>query len=260
MRIEHIGKGEPELAILGAVHGDELCGVHAIEALLDEDPDVQKPVKCIIANEPAVEQHVRYIDTDLNRVFPGDPAAETYEPRLAYRLQAELEGCTTLSMHSTQSDGRPFAIVDESGPLAETICPQLSVAAVVEAADEFPHALVHHVDVVEVECGLQGTEQAADNAEQLVWEFLAATGALSDRSEPSERALPVLSLKRLIPKPDGGSYEVHVENFDRVEKGAVVATVDGEEITATESCYPVLVSEHGYDQRFGYTAELIDQW
>lgn len=42
MHVEQLGNGNPELAILGGVHGDEPCGEHAIEALLDAEPAVSR--------------------------------------------------------------------------------------------------------------------------------------------------------------------------------------------------------------------------
>lgn len=255
MRVEQFGDGEPELAILGGVHGDEPCGEHAIEALLDADPPVNKPVKCIIANERALERNVRYTETDLNRGFPGNPDTEAYEPRLAHELLEELEGCITLSLHSTQSYDRPFALVEEADPFAEMICPYLSIDAIVEVGkDGVPGGLVSYVDVVEVECGTQGSTQAAENAVEIVDEFLAATGAIDNPIEPTG-ALPVYELGEPIPKAGGETYAVHVENFDRVEPGEIVATVDDREIVAEESFFPVLLSADGYNEQFGFAAE-----
>jgi predicted deacylase len=256
MRVEQLGEGEPELAVVGSVHGDEPCGAHAIETLLEEAPDVTQPVKFIIANERALDSGVRFIDTDMNRAFPGDPDSDMHEQRLAAELLDELRGCTTFSMHSTQSYERAFAIVDETGPFAASICPALSVDLLVETVDFGKDTLVGYADAVEVECGLQGSERAKENAVQLVREFLNAMGALADTDEPEEEALPVYRLRRLIPKKPAESYAVHVPNFERVDKGAPYATIDDEDLIAEEAFYPVLMSSYGYDDQFGYAAEL----
>lgn len=256
MRVEQLGEGEPDLAVVGSIHGDEPCGAHAIETLLDEAPDVERPVKFIIANERALDRNVRYVETDMNRVFPGDPDAEAYETRLAHELLEELRGCTTLSMHSTQSYGGPFAIVDEAGPLASSICPYLSIDVLVETAEFVENTLVGYVDVVEVECGTQGTDEAAENAIQIVREFLTAAGALSGSIDQEETAIPVYQLQKLIPKQPADSYAVHVKNFERVSEGSPYATIDDTELIAEEPFYPVLMSPYGYDRQLGYAAEL----
>jgi hypothetical protein len=178
MRVEQLGEGEPEVAVVGGIHGDEPCGVRAVEAVLDARPAVERPVKLVVANEAAAAAGQRYLDVDLNRSFPGDPDGEGHEHRLAYDLLAELRGCTTLSMHSTQSYAGPFAIFEGIGPLARAACPHLTLDAVVDASAFTEGRLIaHHPETVEVECGRQGSPGAARNALRLVGEFLAAAGA-----------------------------------------------------------------------------------
>lgn len=255
MRVEQLGAGEPEIAVVGAIHGDEPCSVHAVETLLDKAPAVERPVKVIIANERALAQNERFIDTDLNRVFPGDPDAEAYEERLATDVLAELRGCPTLALHSTQSTSKPFALVTETGPLAETVCPQLSIEALVEAGACVDTALGAHVDAIEVECGLQGTAQANTNAERLVSEFLGAMGALPSKPARTD-SVAVFRLCHPIPKPPATEYAVHVPNFERVAPGETYATSDDRALVAEEAFYPVLMSAAGYERQFGYAAEL----
>lgn len=204
MQIETLGEGEPKIAIVGGIHGDEPCGVHAVETLLDE-----------------------------------------------------LRGCRTLALHATQSTARPFALVTEIGAVAERLCPQLSIDAVIEAGSCVGTALGAHITAIEVECGLQGTEQATAAAERLISEFLQATGAMPGPDAP-ERTLPVYQLREAIPKRNATAYEVLVNNFERVEKDTPFATIDGEPQTAEEAFYPVLLSASGYERQFGYAADLID--
>ena len=256
MRIEQLGEGDPEIAVVGGIHGDEPCGVRAVEHLLDERPAVDRPVKCIVANEEALEQGTRYVEADLNRVFPGDPDGDAHEVRLAVDLLAELQGCTTLSMHSTQSYTGTFAIVAKDElTLAQSICPYLTLDAVVDASAFIEGRLIEHVeDVIEVECGYQGSEQATENAISLVEEFLAALGALP-AGEPHTSEVPLYRLTHLIPKGAAEAYDVPATNFERVAAGEPYATVDGEELIAEQSFYPVLMSPYGYENEFGYAAE-----
>ena len=257
VRVERIGDGagEPELAVVGAIHGDEPCGAHAVEGLIDDPPPVERPVKLIVANERALERGVRYVDADLNRAFPGAPGADTHEGRLAHALRSELVDCTAFSIHSTRSHDRPFAVVNGRGPLAEAVCPYLSVEAVVDAGEFTEGRLVDYASVVEVEAGLQGSPAAARNAASLAREFLGAVGALP--AGPRRERLPVYRLRRLVPKRPAESYGMLVSNFERVDAGEPYATVDGEELVADESFYPVLMSAYGYETQLGYAADLV---
>ena len=262
VRVERLGEGTPEVAVVGGVHGDEPCGWRAIERLLAADPDVDRPVKLVVANERAIERGVRYVDEDLNRAFPGDPEGDTHETRLAAELAREIAGCTTLALHSTQSHPDPFAIVHRIDDFARVVVPQLSTVAAVDTGPMVEGRLFSAASALEVECGLQGTETAAENGYRLVREFLAAVGALGspvatdgDRDPTGE--VPVFRLRRPIPKPGPGPHEVFVENFQPVAAGERFATADGDPVVAEEPFVPVLVSANGYDDVYGYAADRV---
>ena len=256
MTVVQLGTGTPEIAILGGVHGDEPCGVRAVERLLEEEPALKRPVKFVIANERALENGVRYIDEDLNRAFPGNPEADTHEGRLAATLQEELEHCLTFSMHSTQSHAEPFAIVNELSQTARDICPQLPVTSLVETGPYAEGRLFSEIETIEVECGLQGSEAAAENADRLTRAFLTAVGALP--GDTVRRELPVFELVDKIKKDAADHYEVFVENFERVEAGDPFAAADGTPQVANDPFYPVLMSPYGYRDVFGYTARKLE--
>lgn len=258
MYVERLGTGEPELAVVGAIHGDEPCGEYAVQTLLDERPPVQRPVKFVIANEEALAREQRSVETDLNRAFPGDPNAPTHEGRLAAALGVELRGCTVLALHSTQSYDGMFALVNGIGSVARSICPRLSVDAVVETKGANEGRVFSVApDTIEVECGHQGSEQAAENAVRVTREFLAATGALPNAASPRQLDLPVFQLRGPIPKRSADSYDVFVSNFEEVTAGEVFAAVDGQDVVADEPFHPVLLSSYGYEEVFGYRAERV---
>lgn len=259
MRVERLGDGEPELALVGGIHGDEPCGVRAVEELLEDPPDLERPVKLVVANERAVAAGERFVDVDLNRSFPGDPTADAYERRLAADLRRELEGCRTLAFHSTQSHPEPFAVVSGLGAIARDIAPRTSVVAAVDTGPHVGGRLFEVGDVLEVECGLQGSTRATENAHRLGREFLAATGALEGVDPPEPTPVPLYRLTRTIPKGPAAEYEVYAENFTEVAADEPFAAADGETLHAEASFYPVLLSADGYDDLFGYAAEYRGQ-
>lgn len=256
MRVETLGEGEPDVAVVGGIHGDEPSGPAAIEALLDDPPNVERPVKLIIANEEALAAGERYLEEDLNRAFPGDPDADTHEGRLAAELAAEIVGCVTLSLHSTQSYPEPFAIVPEVTDLVREIVPALPVDVVVESGQFVDGRLLAITDVIEVECGYQGSDRAAENASALVDAFLRATGVLPGPVERRED-IPLYRLARSVPKASAGEYDLLAANFERVSSGEAFAAADDERFVADEPFYPVLMSAEGYESIFGYAAERV---
>ncbi|MFB6354513.1 MAG: succinylglutamate desuccinylase/aspartoacylase family protein [Halobacteriales archaeon] len=256
MRIVQLGEGRPEVAVVGAVHGDEPCGPRAIERLVDDDPAVERPVKLVVANEAALDAGVRYVDWDLNRAFGDGVSEAAHEYDLAPRLAAALEGCVALSIHSTRSTDEPFALVKAGHDRAKSICPFLSVAALVEVDAEEGRLFATDAELIELEAGLQGTEAAAENAYRIAREFLTAVGVLP--GETLARELPRFALGDPIPKPPGERYRVLGENFQRVAAGEPYAEVDGEPLVAETAFYPVLLSADGYDDIFGYRGQPLD--
>lgn len=254
MRTYTLGEGRPEVAVVGGIHGDEPCGEAAIERLVAADLPVERPVKLIVANEAAAERGVRFLDADLNRAFDVQEG-DGHEHHLSRALAAEVEGMTTLSLHSTQSYAEPFAIVNGLDEAASEVVTRLPVDAVVNVANDADGRLfaLEATPLVEVECGLQGSPEAADNAERVVRAFLGATGVLPETREP--RSVPVYRLGESIAKPPAERYEVHAENFRRVERGDVFASADGRRFVADDDFYPVLLSAEGYDDIFGYVGE-----
>jgi hypothetical protein len=256
MKVTTLGDGEPEVAIVAAVHGDEPTGLRPIERLVEEDPAVRRPVKLIVANERALERNVRFVDEDLNRAFPGNPDAETHERRLAAKLAAELDGCTTLSIHSTQSHDEPFAVAHRLVDPVRNLVPRLPVTAVIETGEFVQGRLFEAVErLVEVEAGRQGTERAAENADRIARAFLAATDVLPGHAPSCE--LPVFRLMGEIPKAPADRYEVFAENFEPVAAGEAFAAADGVETVADDRFYPVLMSPEGYADVYGYEADRV---
>jgi predicted deacylase len=250
MQVHTVGSGTPDVAVVGAVHGDEPCGARAIERFLDADLSVDRPAKLIVANERALERGVRYVDTDLNRALPGDPESDLYEERLAHELLAEVEGCTTLGIHSTVSYDGPFANVAYLNERKREVAAHLPVDGVVDFTVVADGRSVELPKFVDIEAGRQGSAAAADNAYDCLLAFLRTTGVLP--GDPPAPDPPFYEVTEPMYKESGRRYRFLAENFERVDPGERFATVDGDPLVAEEAFWPVLTSDHGHDTLFGY--------
>lgn len=259
MRVEVLGDGPPEVAVVGGIHGDEPCGVKAVEHLLGADLAPRRPVALVIANEEAIDQGVRYVERDLNRAFPplgtGEEFAfsNTHEGRLARELFDLLEDTITLALHSTRSHPHPFSVVVEPTREELDVCARLPVDVTVDSTAIPDGRLLESTRTVEVEAGYQGSQAAVDNAIDVSRAFLSATGVLDGPAVPGEKDL--FRVQRPIPKRSAGDYDVFARNFELVRKGEPFAAVEGELLYAERDFYPVLLSAYGYEDLFGYEAE-----
>ncbi len=255
VRVEYLGEGVPRIAIIGGIHGDEPSGADAVSRLIEDDPPVEKPVKLIIANEEALSQGVRFIDTDLNRAFGESPDESAHEYELARELAREIEGCLTLSLHSTQSHEEPFGIVNELSDELQRVCPYLSIVALVLVDGQDGRLFASNSSLIEVEAGYQESEIARENAYRIAREFLTATGVLHGWTVGRE--LPIFRMGDRLPKPAASTYEVLARNFEEVPAGTVYAKADDEEFVAEEPFSPILLSANGYQNQFGYKGDRV---
>jgi succinylglutamate desuccinylase len=233
------------------VHGDETSGWEAVQKLKESDIEIKEPLKVILANEKAYQQGERFLDVDMNRVFPGDPEGDRYEERVAHELVQEVGGLKFIDLHSTASEEAPFAIVEyPSNQQLEMI----KSTGIQEAAD-MTHvgAKNPELEFVGVEVS-EKSEDPAEDAYEVLKNFLAAEGVIDADHQKSS---PVLF--EVYATEEGRGYEFLAENFSEVEEGEVFARRgDGDEKVADEQFYPVLMSTDGYDEIIGFKAKKRD--
>lgn len=104
------------VAILGGVHGNEPVGPMLLDEL-QENLKIDKGVVYLVyANPQAIEKNIRFVESNLNRVFKKDNLGKTYEEKIALELQELLDVSDgLLDLHAfTQSEGEatPFIICE----------------------------------------------------------------------------------------------------------------------------------------------------
>ena len=251
MKVYQRGNGDPEFTVTGSIHGDEPVGKKAIEKILDKDFEFLKPVQFIVVNEEALELDKRFVEVDLNRSFPGFKESEIKEERLAAQLLDQIGDSKVLDIHSTHSFDRPFATTESfDNPMMEML-----KASGVENAVKFAEdsgTLTDYVEGIVVESGLQHSDQAVENAVDVIENFLAYFGVIDEEFEASDPE------KFVQQEKVEGDWQFLAENFQKVEKGDVYArNEEDEELVAEKDFYPVLMSTEGYEGMLGHKAQKL---
>ncbi len=98
-----------KILIIGGMHGNEPLGPKLVKSLQDRpirDADI------LIANPKAVAANTRFAYEDLNRAFPGDPEAASYESRRAAQLMQQCQNYDLiLDFHNTLSPNNDCAFI-----------------------------------------------------------------------------------------------------------------------------------------------------
>jgi len=250
MKTEILGRGEPDYAVVTCIHGEESCGWEAVQKFKESGYDLEEPLKVILANEKAFELGERYVDVDMNRVFPGDPDSEKYEERMAYKLERELKGLNVLDIHSTVSREAPFGII--VGDNGEEI--DLAKSAGIQQLVDMSYVGGMSPEICSMTVELSRTSgNPAEDAYDLLVNFLAAEGLIDvefERSNPE--------FFKVYSKEEGSGYEFLASNFQKVEEGEVYAEKEDGQKAAEQDFYPVLMSTDGYDDMIGFKAEKRD--
>ncbi len=254
MEVTEKGPGDPDLAVVYCTHGDETAGKKAVEKLLEQDPEFRRGVKFVFANEKAYREGERFIDTDLNRSFPGNPESDSYEERLAAKMVEELKDVKALDLHETRVSPTPFALFTNTDPETVEALQQTGVEKAVEISYT-PGCGINHYGGIEVETGPRGTEESEKTAYKVLKQFLVNNEALDGEKELSRPE--IYSVYGEEERP-GKAWKADVENFTLVEEDEAFAFRDGDELEASESFVPVLFAE-SYPDIFGFKAVRLEK-
>jgi len=127
------GKHKPSIFFFCCTHGNEIAGFKALNQLFDNLYELENHVEAniygIIGNREAHEKNMRYIDTDLNRIWTRDnllqidqkmrKAHEFRELKSIYQIIEEKSMDKTgelyfVDLHTTSSQSKPFIVMNDS--------------------------------------------------------------------------------------------------------------------------------------------------
>jgi len=261
----------PALVVLGAVHGNEVCGAHAIARAFDDLLHGRlvlargRLTLVPVANPLAFRQGTREGERNLNRRFVPQAAPRDYEDRVTCQLAPVLAAHDALlDLHSFHTPGDPFAMVgprDNSGPrepfarageemaLARALGAPCVVEGWLEVYDRASRARGELPDeegigtneymrsqggyAVTLECGQHEDPEAIEVAERALHGALAALG-LAQVEAPAPLTGPSTRLRDVVLRESPGDRLARGwHSFDAVEAGDVIGVrADGRPVRA----------------------------
>lgn len=250
----------PHIAVVGALHGNETCGLHVIERVL-ADPEaiggsLTKGTLIFVHGNPrATEQRRRFTKggSDINRLFKyeyvDDLALEawTYEHHRALELQPLIADVDAmLDIHSASRPTQPFAICDGR---REGIELARRTGCHVTYGWDGPGMLMEHVSIgalvargspaLSVECGQHESPDAESTAWLVFRRFLAALELVDDGELPEPGASYRL-FGRVVKPTHAFELSRDFASFDRLAPGELLGQGDGVSIRVEEEAYLLL--------------------
>ncbi|MEM6730157.1 MAG: succinylglutamate desuccinylase/aspartoacylase family protein, partial [Myxococcota bacterium] len=213
----------PTLAVIGALHGNEPCGLRAIERLEAELTSgelelVSGSVVLVHGNPEATRQYRRFSDggADLNRIFDFGFLDHLPEARWSYEHHRALalrplvdEWTAVLDLHSASFPTAPFAIWPYGSPPLPMLR-RMGLEVVTRSWDGLglpgSQALISVLSqqrrpALAIECGQHEEPEAVDRAYAFARRFLASSGAISE-PVPFLTETKVLEMLTAVTKPD----------------------------------------------------------
>lgn len=167
---------------VGATHGNEKIGVEVLQQL-QQNGMLQKN-EWLIGNPLAFTQSKRYIQTDLNRAFPGNSNSQLYEERRAQEILEQVARFRyVVDIHGTDDNTGIFLIISNQTPENLALADRLDVTNVViwpSSSNQITGPLNKFVKCgVEIECGSQNSQEIRIELEQVLRKY--CLGKLSEK-------------------------------------------------------------------------------
>ena len=245
-------KSGKTIAIFGGVHGNEPVGPMLLKELENTLEIESGVVYLVYANPQAIEQKVRYIESNLNRVLKDDNKGKTYEEKIALELQNLLDQSDALlDLHAfTQPKGEatPFIICEpEYYSLVENLPIPFTVSGLhnFEKGSTDQYMYFQNKPGICVELGSrERPEEFLDLGRIVVKEFLKSFNMLSNTVK-SEKAKKIhLKVVEFYKKKNRDfSFSKLYKNFDYIQSGELVCVDSGISYVAEKDSYIIFPRE-----------------
>lgn len=231
--------------ILAGVHGNEKCGVEAVEKLLPSLQIEKGRVFIGYGNPRAVKENVRFTEANLNRMFKADECLsmaekQSYEYKRAQFLKEYLnQADVLLDIHASFTPKSTAFIICEAN--ARGIVKHLPFDLTVSGFDEVEpgrtDSYMNGIGKIGIcaECGYLRDPEATRVAENVISAFFVARGHVQGSTKVYEQSRIKMD-DLYFTKTDTFTLSKMFDDFESVRKGEVIG-VDGEEkVVAPKDC------------------------
>ncbi len=255
------GQGKPGIVITAGIHGNEVTGVYAARRLIELlmlEPPINGSVTVIPCVNPTamrcMQRRSPFDSEDMNRIFPGN-ATGSLTHKTAYAVwELSQDADMIVDLHCCGQHGLPYILstYDKHPPslaLARSIPLDIAIRSQGSEGQFFTECCRRNQAALVIELP-SGPSSGSVNLPvaglciDALLSLLRKHGII--RGVPSGGAPVFYGPLCDIDAPRSGLWRPWVQRGAHAEKGQVVGTLDGEEVTAAEACFITSVRACGY--------------
>ena len=236
-------KGETSMIMVG-VHGNEICGVKAIQKILPSLKINKGTLFIAFGNPRAIKKNVRYTESNLNRMFKdkkylSKEDLKSYEYKRAQFLKKYLDQTIALlDIHASYTPkSRPFIICESN---ANEIIKYLPTNLIVTGFDKVePGGTDYYMNSIGkigicFECGYLGDAKSDMRAEQSIFAFLSARGHIKNQAKIKKQSY-IRMYKIYMAKTEKFTLSKKFKDFEKITKKQIIGLDGKRKIKATKN-------------------------
>ena len=259
--IELMGKEPgPTSMILVGVHGNETCGVEALNKILSTLEIQKGRVFFAYGNPRAIEQNVRYTEKNLNRMFKSEETLSekekgSYEYSRAKFLKKYFNQVDVLlDIHASFTPTSQRFIICE--PNSKEITKYLPFSLIVSGFDQVePGGTDYYMNCIGkigicVECGYLGDQKSVDIAEESIFAFLRACGHVAGEEQVFNQNY--VQMYSIYITKNNLKLTKEFSDFEEIKSGQLIGLDGQEELRAQKDSIILFARnvEKGEDEAF----------
>jgi tryptophanyl-tRNA synthetase len=227
-----------KLILVCCLHGNERYGLSVCES--------QSLFPFVLANEKALKENKRFIDSDLNRVFPGNEEGNYEERRAAEILEKIKDFDYVLDLHSSSNRCPLFGIITKPNKEKIEFAKKLGLKKLIIMPESFASGKAL-IDFVKYGLSIEiGPHENLDNKKQV--------SALIENFAENKSYNEDIEVFEIFEIIRDKADEILIENFKEVKKGEKIS----ENQIAEFDFVPVLVGEEAYKGTLCLAARRIE--
>lgn len=261
----------PLLFVTAGVHGNEPSGVKALEKVFDElektKPEIKGTLVGVAGNKLALEKDQRFIEEDLNRTWKEESITnnkrDTHELREMHEIIEVLESFPEsnftkryfLDCHTTSSASLPYIsvqVVNDNDEWAQRF-----PTYIVRGFSDIVYGAIDHylsrtgLTGFTFEAGQHTDKTSVENQEGMIWLALKEACSLelekiscypdcvnnfAKKNAPDQKTLEII---HRYGREDNDDFKMELgyKNFQKIEKGELLALKNGKEVKSEWDAY-----------------------